>query len=134
MVMSMIIVHTAKAGTYTAVTQEALEASYTSIYQTLKILVVSRDDTTIEADINPALTFRSINFNVEVLDSGGRRDSVQWHVDDRGDTSKSSSSGAGPKAFPFCASRFVEMYVGIHQTRKENMGRVVGVGRAFWKV
>ena len=132
--MSVIITHMAKAGTYTTVTQETLEASHTSVYQALKILVISWNDTAIEADINPALALGSIDFNVEVLDSGGRWDSVQRHVDDSSDTSKSSSFGTGPKALPFCAPRFVEMYVSIYQTRKQNVGRVISVGYAFWKV
>ena len=41
--------------TYTTVTQEALKASYTSLYKTLQILVVAWDDATVKADINPAL-------------------------------------------------------------------------------
>lgn len=120
--------------TYTTVTQETLEATNTCINQALKVLVVSRNDATVEPNINPALAPGSFHLDVEVFHSGSRRDSVKRHVDHCSDTTKSSRTGTSPESLPFCSPRLVEVNVSVDQTRKEDVGRVIGVWRAFGKV
>ena len=120
--------------TYTTVTQETLEATDTRINQALEVLVVPWNDATVEPNINPALSLGSVHLDVEVFHSSGRRDSVKRHVDHCSDTTKRSGTGAGPEALPFCSPRLVEVDVSVNQARKQNVGRVVGVWRAFGKV
>jgi hypothetical protein len=62
--------------TYSTVAQETFEASDTSLDQTLQLLVVARNDTSVKANIDPALAFGGLDLDVEVLHSSCRRDSV----------------------------------------------------------
>ena len=107
---------------YTTVTQEALEASHTCVDETLKVLVVAWNDTTIETDIDPALALRGGHLDVEVLNSSRWWNGVQRHIDDRSNTTKGSSPGASPEALPFCPPGLVEMYMCVDKTRKEDVG------------
>jgi hypothetical protein len=120
--------------TYTTVTQETLEATNTCINQAFEVLIVSWNYATIEPNINPALAPGSFHLDVEVLHGGGRRNSVKRHVDHCSDTTKRSGTGASPEALPFCSPRLVEVDVSVNQTRKENVGRVIGIWRAFGKI
>ena len=58
--------------TYSAVNQEAFEPSDTLFYETFEILCVARDDATIEAHVNPALTLSSFDLDFQILNSSCR--------------------------------------------------------------
>jgi hypothetical protein len=104
--------------TYSTVAQETFEASDTSLDQTLQLLVVARNDTSVEANIDPALAFGGFDLDVEVLYSCCRRDSVQRHVDHCGNATKRSSAGSSPESLPLSPTRLVEVNMCIHQTWK----------------
>ncbi|PYH85754.1 hypothetical protein BO82DRAFT_166684 [Aspergillus uvarum CBS 121591] len=48
---------------------------------------------------------------------GGRRDSVQGHVNDRGDSTKGSGLRACIEAFPFGTAGLIEVDMGVNQPR-----------------
>ena len=74
------------------------------------LLVVQRGSKIIPL---PALVLGGSKFYLETVKSGGRRDGVQRHVDDGGDTARGSRPRAGRETFPFCTAGLVEVDVGI---------------------
>lgn len=120
--------------TYPAVNEEALEATNTFVDKALELIGIARDDTAIEADINPALALSGSEFLMEIRNSGGRWDGIQWHVHDGGDTAKGSGLSAGIETFPFGTTWLVEVDMSVNQTRKKNMGRIVSVWSPGGKV
>lgn len=99
------------------------------MYQSPQFGRIFRDYPTIEPNIHPTLTLCSLEFLLQSSDSGGGRDGVQRHINDRRHTPKGSSLGAGIETLPFSPARLVQMDVSINQPRQENVGRIVGIGR-----
>jgi len=120
--------------TDSTVTQEPLEAAYTFFDECLELASIAWDYTAVEADIDPAFALGSVDLYVKILYSRSGRDGIQWHVNDSGHTAKGSSPGTSPEAFPFCSTWFIEMDMGIDQSRKQDVRRVVGVRCAFREV
>lgn len=112
---------------YPTVDEEALEATDTMLNERLELGGISRDDTPIEADIDPAFTLGSLDLLLEASDGGSGRDGIQGHIHDGGDTTKGRSLGSSIETLPFCPARLIEMDMGIDQTREENMRGIVGV-------
>jgi hypothetical protein len=113
--------------TDSTITQETFEAANSLFDQGFELASVTWNDTTIEANVNPAFTLGRFNLDLEVFYSSSGRYGIQWHVNDGSDTAKGSSPSTSPKAFPFCSAGFVKMDVSIYETRKEYMRRVVCV-------
>lgn len=107
--------------TYTTVNQEAFEAPHAFLYKSFKLTSVARDDATIEANVNPAFVLSSFDLDFQVLDCGSRRDGVQWHVNNGGNSTECGSTSACPETLPFCPTRFVKMYMCIDQTGKKDV-------------
>lgn len=84
--------------------------------QSLELIGIAGDDTTIEAYIDPAFTLRSLNLLLQTVHGGRRRDGIERHINDRSDTTKGRSLGAGVEALPFRAAGLIQVNMGIDQT------------------
>ena len=74
--------------------------------------LVARDDPAPERNVRPALRgARSTTFGREVLHGSSRRDRVERHVYDGGDTARRRCARTRPEALPVRPPGFVEMYM-----------------------
>ena len=113
--------------------EESLEATDTGLDKGKQLVSVAGDDAAIEANIDPALVLSSSKFYPEAFKCGGGRYGVQWHVDDGGDTARSSRPRASRKAFPFCTAGLVEVDMGVDQARDYEFVAVVHICGRFGK-
>ena len=109
---------------HAGVQQEALEAEDALVVQRAQVGLVARDGAAPEPDIDERLVLGHLALELEVLHRGGGRDGVQRHVDDGGHAAGRGGPGGGGEAFPFGAARLVDVDVGVHQARDEDL--VVG--------
>jgi len=74
--------------------------------------LIARDDPAPERNVRPALRgARSTTFGREVLHGSRRRDRVERHVHDGGDTAGRRCARARPEALPVRSPGFVEMHM-----------------------
>ena len=92
-------------------------------------MLISRDNASIETNINPTLPFCGSDLVFQTIDGCCWRYSIQRHINDRGHASKCSGLCASIEALPFRPSGFVEMYMGINKSRENDMWRVIDIGR-----
>lgn len=114
--------------THSRLNHETLEASNTSFNQRLQLVGIPGNYTTIEADIDPALSPASLELLLETMESGGGRNGVERHVNNRCYTSTGSCASASPETLPLSSTGFVEMDMSIHQSWEEELGAVVDIG------
>lgn len=57
----------------------------------LGVYLVARNDTSPESNVHATLSPRSVYFDLEIFDGSRGRNSVQGHVNESGDSSRSSS-------------------------------------------
>jgi hypothetical protein len=113
--------------TYTRLNQKALEASNTSFDQGSQLLGVTRDDTTIKANIDPALSSTRPKLLLKAMKGCGRRDGIQRHIHHSGHTTTCSSAGTSPEALPLSTTRLVQVNMSVNEARKEKLGGMVDI-------
>lgn len=89
--------------------EEALESSNTSFHQRKQLVSIPRNNTAVEANINPALALAGGELLVEAMKCRGGRDGVQGHVNNGRHSTRGGSPRAGVEAFPFCAAWLIEV-------------------------
>lgn len=102
-------------GTYSAFNEEALEAADTCFHKGEQFMGIPWNYPTIEPNINPTLSLCSLDLLLQPRDCCSRRNGIQWHINDRGHSARSSSPCASIEALPFSSARFVQMYVCVDQ-------------------
>lgn len=108
--------------TYTTVNQETLETAHALLDEGLEVTGIAGDDAAVEADINPALVLGSLDFFFQRSHRGGGWDGIEGHVNHSSDAAKGSGLGAGVETLPFRAARLIQVDMGVHQTRQQDMG------------
>src|SRR5690606_30311319 len=66
----------------TRLDQEALESTNAGLDEWNEILLIAWNNTAIESNINPALALSSLLLGLQVLEGGGRRNGIEWHIND----------------------------------------------------
>ncbi len=107
--------------------EEALEAEDAGPVQRLQVSGVAGDRAAPEAEVDPGLALGGLPLGVQAVDRGGRRDRVQRHVDDGGDTPGGGGPGGGGEALPLGAAGLVDVHVGVDQAGQQ--GGVTEVGQ-----
>jgi hypothetical protein len=113
--------------TYTRLDQETLETSNTSLDERKQLIGVTRDDTTVETNIDPALSLTGAKLLLEAMEGSGRRNGVKWHVNHGGNTTTGSSTGTSPEALPLGSTRLVQVNMSIDETGHEDLGTMVDI-------
>ena len=103
------------------VQQEALEAEHSRVVQPTQVRNIARHRTTPESDVDIRLVGRHPPLHRQCLDVDGRRDAVEWHVDDRGHTAGRGRACRGGEPFPLGSSRLVDVHMGVDQTRDQDL-------------
>jgi hypothetical protein len=113
--------------TYTRLDQETLETSNTSLDERKQLIGIARDDTTVETNIDPALSLTGAKLLLEAMEGSGRRNGVKRHVNDGGNTTTGSSTGTSPEALPLGSTRLVQVNMSIDETGHENLGAMIDI-------
>ena len=109
------------------VDKKAFEAPDTLSDKRLQFSHIARNDSPIEAYINPTLPLCRLYLLFQTVHSCSRWYSIQWHINDRRNAPGCSGLRASPEPLPFGPARLIKMYVRIDESRKKNVGRVVDV-------
>lgn len=116
-----------KKETYTRFDQESLKSSNASFDKGSQLSSVTRNNATIEPNINPALSPTRPQLLLKPMKSGSRRNGIQRHVNNSSDTAASSSTGTSPEALPLGTTRLVQVNMSIDETGQEKLGSMVDI-------
>ena len=78
---------------------------------------ISRHHASPKAYIDKELALGGIDFLVKCFQSGGGGNAVQRHFQERSHTAGGRGHGRSFESFPFCATRFVDVDVSVHDAR-----------------
>jgi hypothetical protein len=82
---------------------------------------VARHGAAPETDVDVRFLARHVPLDLERLDVDRRRNAVERHVDDGGDTAGRRRAGRGREALPFGAAGLVDVHMGVHQTGHQDL-------------
>ena len=102
------------------VNQEALEAGKSGCDKRKKTIDIAAHHPAPGSPIDPGFPLGGDTFGLQGWQIGGFRDAVQRHVHQHGHAARGRRLGRCRKAFPFGASRFIDVNVGVNQTGKQN--------------
>ena len=94
---------------HSAWTQKALEPLDARLDERKKVVLVARDDTSPEADINVTLSLARVRLLAQVGDCSRRRDGVQRHVYHGCYAARSGSLSSCCEALPFRSPGLIEV-------------------------
>src|SRR5687767_7996948 len=103
--------------------QEALEAGHTGVPELRQLRHISRHDSAPESHIDVALAPGSCHFFLETCEGSRRGNTIKRHVHQCSDTAGSRGARGGSKSFPIRAPWFVDVHVGVYQSRHQH-GRI----------
>ena len=103
------------------VQQEALEAEDARVVQRAQRTEVAGHRTAPEPDVDVAPALGSSTLGRQGVDVDGRRDAVERHVDDRGDTAGSRRPGRRREALPLGAAGLVDVHVGVDHAGQQHL-------------
>ena len=109
------------------VDKKAFEAPDTLSDQRLQFLHVARNDSSIEAYINPTLSLCCLYLLFQTAHSCSWWYSIQWHINDRRNAPRCSGLRASPEPLPFGPARLIKMHMRIDESRKKYVRGVVDV-------
>jgi hypothetical protein len=76
---------------------------------------IARDHATPESNIDVALTRCALDLGAETVDCCGRRDAVEWHINNGGDATCRGRAGCRSEALPFGTTRFVDVNMSVNE-------------------
>ena len=94
-----------------SLTQKAFESLHAGFDEWFEIFLVVWDDASPEPDVDKALSFGCVEFQVEILDRRRRRNRIQRHVDQRSHSARDCGLGDTAQGIRDCR---------IGDERKEN--------------
>ena len=94
-----------------SLTQKAFESLHAGFDEWFEIFLVVWDDASPEPDVDKALSFGCVEFQVEILDGRRRRNRIQRHVDQRSHSARDCGLGDTAQGIRDCR---------IGDERKEN--------------
>ena len=107
------------------VDEEAFVTEDSSLGEREDVLLVVGYSPTPGRPVYEALALRGLAFDFECGDGCGFGEAVEWHVNERGEASSGCGAGGGAEAFPFGASRLVDVDVCIDEAGKDGIVAVV---------
>src|SRR6478736_2912011 len=116
-----------KQETYTRLAQESFKSSNTSFNKRSQLISITRNNTSIKSNINPALSPARPQLLLTPTKSGRRRNSIQRHINNGSDTTASSSTGTSPEALPLRTTRLVQVNMSVDETGQEKLRSMVDV-------
>src|ERR1700689_2997247 len=98
--------------------EEAFEPRHARSGESFDVILVIVNYAAPRRPIDAALAVRGGPFRLQRSPCGGRGKTVQGHVDKHRVTARSRGSRGSFEAFPLCATRIVDMHVGIDESGK----------------
>jgi hypothetical protein len=100
--------------------EKAFEPAHARVDERVQFTSVSRHHAAPEPDVHAAAPARSARFGLERHNGCRRGNAVEWHVHDRRHAPCRRSPGRGLEPFPLGAARFVDVYVRVHDARRDH--------------
>ena len=105
--------------------EKALKPKHAAFPEWTKLGAISGNDAAPETDVHPKLPSRRRHFFAESCRGRRRRNAVERHLDQRGDSACRRCTRRRRKTFPLRAARLIDVNVRVHNSRHHD--EVVGL-------